>query len=169
MRRFALLSILALLAGPSTGRATDDVRVDVIEYGLYATKTERKIKDDSAPMGYRMEFSQVRLLEPLDEFCAKLGVEFGTKFVVAGTRESRSVTIDLVTRFPPPGQTNPQGRRFEMTTHPASYAVGSESYRTFQFEEAWEIVPGIWSFEFHHNGRKVGEKQFKVLPSCPIS
>lgn len=104
-----------------------------------------------------------------DTVCARLGVTFGFDYVLLGSPAGALVRLEAVTRFPPQGMTNAEGRHFAKNEYEAVVPVGGAGTRTFTFEEPWEMVPGTWVFEYHFNGRKIGEKAFEVATACPVS
>ena len=167
--RLAALLLFVLLPGRAVAQPLAIDRIEIGEFGLYATKGEQKVKDADAPVGHLNMVSGHTLLERGDEFCAKLNLEFGVKYQVIGKAVGKSAMLDMVTVFPPSGMTNAAGRRFSKSGFKQAVVIGDTLARTYSFEEPWEMVPGVWTFEFHYLGRKLGEKQFKILPSCPIS
>lgn len=171
MRCLGLLLLVLLLVAPGriAAQPLAAYEIEIVEFGLYASRLDRTEKDANAPIGYFNWVSDFRLLEHGDEFCAKMNLEFGFEYRITGAAAGSPVVIDMVTRFPDAGMTNGVGKRFSKSEYRRQLGVGVAQFRTFKFEEPWEMVPGVWTFEFHHLGRKIGEKQFKILPSCPIS
>ena len=167
--RLAALLLIVLLPSRAAAQPLAIDGIEIVEFGLYATRVEQKVSDADAPVGHLNMVSGHRLLETGDEFCAKLNLEFGVKYRVLGKAVGKPATLDMVTVFPPSGMTNAAGKRFAKSGFKQAVIIGDTSARTYSFEEPWEMVPGVWTFEFHYLGRKLGEKQFKILPSCPIS
>ena len=40
--------------------------------------------------------------------------------------------------------------------------IGETVYLGYGFEHAWEIVPGTWTYQIWHDGRKLAERSFTV-------
>ena len=167
-----MLSAAAGLAlGASAVRAdADDVeRVDIVEFGIYRTTLLRRDPSATTAHGTLGVVGDYELVERTDTVCPRLGLSFGVEYVLVGRTEGRVVTIDWVTRFPRGGVTRPSGERFTESRYSTFKVVGERSYRDYTFDEPWEMVPGEWTLEFYHRGRKLGEKRFTVLAGCPIS
>jgi Domain of unknown function (DUF3859) len=166
---------LAILVAAATATATAQTRapqvdgIDVVRFGVYAdTLVERKQNVDSAT-GHINIVTDVKLLEATDILCARLGVTFGLEFAVTGAPAGSVVALDWITRFPPQGMRTPTRGLIHDSRYATTAAIGITTYRSYAFEEPWEIVPGLWTLEFHHAGRKIGEKSFTIQTSCPIS
>ena len=144
-------------------------RVDIIEFGVYSAVVESVQKSETTAMGHYSTLTDIKLKAETDTVCARLGERFGIRYVVVGQPRSTVVELDWVTRFPPPGVINARGKQFAVSELKDTKKIGDEAFRSYTFEEAWEMVPGVWSLEFHYKGRKLGEKKFTVLGSCPIS
>ena len=169
--RWYLCALLVLLvpAVASAQRVKVD-RVDIIEFGVYSAVVESVRRSDTTAMGHVSSLTDIKLRSKTDTVCARLGERFGIRYVVVGQPRGMAVELDWVTRFPPPGAVNARGKQFAVSELKDTKMIGDEAFRSYTFEEEWEMVPGVWSLEFHYKGRKVGEKTFTVLASCsPIS
>jgi len=104
--------------------------------------------------------SNAMLVQSTTAIPALKSIRFGFQYLIAGSR-SGSVQLTLVTKFPPSGLLNPHSgvRHFE-NRYFLNRAVGTIGYRDYYLDESWEMVPGRWSFEFWHQGRKIGEQEF---------
>lgn len=152
--------------------AADQPRVDrirILDYGEYRDRLLTTEPVPGAAMGHWRIVTDAELLQRTDTVCASLGLTFGFEYVLEGNPPGTTVEVEMVTRFPAPGLVNETGERFLLNTRKRMLEIGARSYRSYMFEAAWEMAPGIWSFEFHHAGRKIGEQRFTVLRSCPIS
>jgi hypothetical protein len=43
--------------------------------------------------------------------------------------------------------------------------IGATSYRGVQFEYDWELLPGIWTFEFWYKDRRLAAQSFTLARS----
>ena len=168
---FSGLSLLAALMYGSPVVAAEPVvyGMRVSAFGIYREKLDRLEPSAKTAMGYLRIVTERELVQQTETVCARLGVTFGFDFRIEGGPAGVPLSILAVTRFPPPGMVNGKGERFQQNEYDGRVVVGAPSSRSFTFEEPWEMVPGIWTFEFHHHGRMVGEKSFEVVTACPVS
>ncbi len=167
-----LLSILVLMAGlTATAKAQTAIveTVDIIAFGLYRTQDSERVRSDDTAIGHMTLVSKYELVTKTQTICATLGVSFGVEFVVAGKPMGAAVSLDNVTVFPPQGVVHPNGKKFQLSKFTSQPTIGGTNYRSYTFDEPWEIALGPWVFEFHHQGRKVGEQRFTVIPCQAVS
>lgn len=162
----ALVCLAATRAGGEEGRPDSVV---ILDAGIYENRIEGRVPADRTATGNLLMVSGDRLVTATDTICARLGMTFGFEYRIVGLPLGAPATLDYVTRFPAPGVVNSGGQRFEKNEFTQSVYIGLSSVRSYTFEEPWEMVPGIWVFEFHHQGRKLGEKSFTVLAPCPLT
>lgn len=170
VRRWVAGMLTAVSLGAAA--AAEEARVDgmtVSTYGIYREKLDRLEASPRTASGYLRIVTERELLQQTEMICARLGVTFGFDFVLQGAPAGETVTLGAVTKFPPGGMVNARGERFAQNEYDGRVVIGAPSSRSFTFEEPWEMVPGIWTFEFHHRGRKIGEKAFEVVTACPVS
>ena len=164
-------ALMALASAFGSANA-DEVRVDgmrVSAFGIYREKLDRLEPSSKTAMGYLRIVTERELLQKTETICARLGVTFGFDFKIEGAPTGMPLALKAVTRFPPPGMVNAKGERFTQNEYDGRVLIGAPNSRSFTFEEPWEMVPGIWIFEFHDQSRKIGEKSFEVLTACPVS
>jgi len=165
MRILLTLSFLFVFATPSLA-ASPTPRVDKIEIvaaGLYSSKLSGKVVKTDSASGTRAIIASETLLKKTDRVVAKPGVEFGVRYRIVGVPNGQEVPISIVTYYPLQGLYNP-------TTHQVTWReqldtkrrVGRVLYESFHFDHDWELVPGIWSFQFWSDGRLLAEQQFTV-------
>jgi hypothetical protein len=143
-------------------RMSSDVSVRIEDFGLYRFEGILLTEDVTQATGSRQEGHHV-LIQTTDRIPAKLGVIFGIGFVVDAPANIREVTFRRITRFPPPGLTNPKtGRTHLFNESLRTYQVGQKLHATYGFDEEWEIVPGTWRIELWDSEHKAAEKAFFV-------
>lgn len=170
--RMRNLIAAALWAGLGLPAAAEAPRVDtirILRFGEYHDTLVRTEQVPEAATGNWRVVTDVRLLQETDTLCARLGLNFGFEYVLEGHPAGTTVQVELITRFPEPGLVNEAGRRFLVNSRPWPLTIGGYAFRSYLFEVAWEMVPGQWTFEIHHQGRKIGEKSFTIIGACPIS
>jgi hypothetical protein len=155
IRLFATLTLLVF--APSQISAQQTLRAEIVDFGIYTSKLvtadpkkERDVVDD------------IRLVQQTDKITAEIGVQFGLRLKLSGTRDGERVELRVVTRFPKQGIQAPGGGKvFDSETKVEAF-VGRTEYEGFAFEEKEELVPGEWTFEIYHGERKLAEKRFNV-------
>jgi hypothetical protein len=160
----------AAVAQPATEPVPAAVeRVDIVQFGTYQTaKSGKVIANPHAANGQVVYVGQHKLIERTAVICARLKTTFGVEFKLIGTPLSRTVTLNMVTLFPAGGVTNSQGVNFTRNTFNSSQIIGDRDFRSFTFDEPYELVPGPWVMEFHYQGQLLGSKTFTVR-DCPTS
>ena len=168
MRRLMVFAALALLLavpasaqkpGPQDGR----LRVEIVEAGLFRV---RRVEERERRNGIGQFTVEAELERATTTIPGRIGVNFGVRFRVTGQPAGATVPVTVLTLFPPPGLPVPgrtppvQRSSTEMTM---TVGEGRPSYRGFGFDEAWEIVPGIWRFEFRIGDEVVATQAFTVV------
>lgn len=94
----------------------------------------------------------------------EVGTEFGMQFRIDGAPSGEGVTLYLAISFPQPGIRNPNtGDRME-TAKVAfpNMKIGELSVLGYGFDNAWEIVPGVWTLQIWYQDRMLAERSFTV-------
>jgi Domain of unknown function (DUF3859) len=158
------LHSLVLLAAISTTAAAQTVeRIDITEVGIYQTTTTEVTAAPGAAVGITMTVDDPKLLEATSTVPARLHTEFGFRYRITG-RTGRKVTLKMVTLIPRPGIRDPntgsttvRGEYFE------DHMVGTQGYRSYGFDNAWEIVTGTWTLEIWEGDRRLTSQSFNVV------
>lgn len=170
MRGWLSLPLLAALSLPAA--AVEQARVTILSYGTYSVETEVHEPNAADPTGRRGRVTGVRLIEQVDYICARLGVRFGMEYALAPGSDGASPApraLRLVMRFPEEGIVNDKGQRFLTSDWDRVLVPGLPNVSLYHFEEAWEMVPGSWSFEVFDGDVKIAERKFTVSTRCGIS
>ena len=176
MLRFTLIACLVCVAPalafaqtrPPTDRRAADVRIEVIAAGTFTARSVGSKANATDPTGREDTVDDVVLREATDRVCARLGVAFGIDYRLTGAG-SEPVTLRIVTRFPEAGIVNASGTRFALTESTSELASGENTVRLYAFDERWEMVAGVWSFEIYLRDRKLAEQKFIVMTDCGTS
>ena len=59
--------------------------------------------------------------------------------------------------------TNPKGVKVQADEYDCDLRLGEVTWRSYTFDDTWEMVPGDWNLEFWLDGRKIGERRFTVV------
>ncbi len=163
MRRLFAAAALALLAFPSLAPGlarADQPRVEILDYGIYATGPRTTVPMPISVSGKMNLVSDVRLTEKTREIMGQLGTSFGFRYRVYGVPNGANVTI----RTRHPRLTNPDtGKSMNYGERDQSVSPGSERYTGYSFDSSYEIAEGEWTFQILYEGRVIGEQKFKVV------
>ncbi len=163
MRVLLCAAVLAMVSATASAQAPQVERINVLDFGIYTAKFTQKGKDERTASGHVNTLAGYKLVKQTETISARIGQRFGIKYVVVGKPKGKVVTLDWLTRFPPQGVVNPKGEKFSENQFTRTAIIGETTFRSYTFEEAWELVPGTWVFEFYYQGRKLGEKRFNVV------
>ena len=163
MRFLLTLSLLLLLAAPSLAAQPRVDRIEIVSAGLFKSKIAKRIASPSSATGTRDVIASERLLRRTTEIEARLGVEFGLRYRIIGAPKGGKVAVKIVTIYPGDGLRNPKSdkptQREELNV---DREIGRVPYESYRFDHDWEMVPGVWSFEFWYDGHKLAEQKFTV-------
>jgi len=163
MRYLVFLAPLLLSVGAAHA---DDVRVDRIEIvgkGVYAVETGQATQNPNTPTGAITAVDNVTNIEATTEIPASVGTEFGFQYKIVGEPSGAEVTLDFVNIYPEQGLRDPAGpgpvfeSRYQRTKR-----IGETQYLGYGLENAWEAVPGSWTFQIWYDGRKLVDESFTV-------
>jgi len=157
-----ILVCIAVLALGSAQAAAQEMRVEIIDYGIYSGRTVGHTDRPGTANGIN-EVLDRKLIEQTEVVTARLGERFGIEYVVRGQPNGTIVTLTEITRFPPQGLVNAKGERLQKSEFEWQEVIGRRAIRTYDFTDAWEMVEGDWTLEFYYQGRKIGEKRFKIV------
>ncbi len=98
------------------------------------------------------------------EVAGQVGTQFGIEFRIDGNPVGDGVTLHMVLNFPAQGIRNPNTGD---TMHTANIAfpnlkIGTLCLLGYGFDNAWEIVPGVWTEQIWYQDRMLAERTFTV-------
>jgi hypothetical protein len=138
-------------------------RVEIVEFGIYQTgKAGKVMANPNAARGQVTFVGRHKLIERTDTVCARLHATFGVEFKLVGAPAGRTVTLNMVTRFPQGGVTNDKGETFTQNKFNSGQIIGDKDFRSFTFDEPYELATGAWWLEFHYQGQVIGAQKFTV-------
>lgn len=154
------LCIALLTAGSVDAQSTNSVKI--LEHGIYRAET---VEQKAAP-GTTGIINSVRnplLVSSTNSVTGQVGVRFGLRYLLVGTEPGPEKVLRLAIIFPPAGLRDPQtGQVHYQNEQQEVVPAGIPLYWEYQFEHAWEIVEGIWQFEFWDGAKKLGQQRFCV-------
>jgi Domain of unknown function (DUF3859) len=156
------LFVLVLTAAPDA-RAQQIDRVEIVEWGLFQHDLTGVEAAPLAATGTTNLVANVRLREATTTVPALVEMKFGFRYKVVGSPSGTLLRLKVVTRLPSPGATNPnKGKTFSSSEFQTTAVIGTTSFVGYGFDYDWEVVPGPWTLELWHEGRKLAEKTFIV-------
>jgi hypothetical protein len=98
------------------------------------------------------------------EVAGQVGTQFGIEFRIDGNPIGEGVTLHLVLKFPPQGIRNPNTGDMMHTANIAfpNLKIGTLCLLGYGFDNAWEIVPGVWTAQIWYQDRMLAERTFTV-------
>ncbi len=138
-------------------------RIEITNPGVY--RIERGAVED-APTTALGRFNVVKgqtLVERTTRIPGLLDVNMGMNFEMIGQPKGEVVTIRYVTRFPPKGLRDPAGKVHYTSEVERQHVIGEVLFRSYSFDEPWEIVEGTWTLEFWYRGRMLASQKFEVV------
>jgi hypothetical protein len=95
---------------------------------------------------------------------AKVATQFGIEFRIDGMPAGETVTLHLGLTFPPQGIRNPNtGERLQSAKIAfPNMKIGALCLLGYGFDNAWEIVPGVWTEQIWYQDRMLAERSFTV-------
>lgn len=158
-------SIIATAATMVSTLAHAQPSIRIIEKGVYQAETTTRTMTQEAT-GVRNTVKNPRLISDTVLIYGKLGVRFGVRYVLSGTTEP-GLDLNLVIRFPAPGLRDPvAGKRYFESAQVLTIRAGAAYYWEYHFENDWEIVPGVWTFEFWSSATMLASQKFCVIDAA---
>lgn len=142
-------------------------RIELSNAGVY--RIERGAVED-APTTALGRFNVVRgqtLVERTTRIPGRLDVNMGLNFRMIGQPQGATATIRYVTRFPPQGLRDPAGKLHFTSEIERQHVIGEVLFRSYSFDEPWEIVEGTWTLEFWYRDRMLAVQKFEVVKAEP--
>ena len=163
-----VLSILVLFLTNTSAyaQAVQVERIRFTEYGIYTV--DRDVQGRDALGINRAAASNVRHAVTLRTIPAQIGTTFGFRYKVIGGAHGALVELKQIVIFPPPGLfPSPSSKWIKQDQFVLQTRIGETGYVSYTMEDAFELVPGIWTFEIWQGDRKLATQAFKVITLSP--
>ena len=160
------LALIIALAAPVRAQDARIDRLELVESGFYDT-TKATVTGTTpsagAVTGAVNQIGDVALLAAPPEASARVGIGFGVRFRSFGERDGERAMLRSVWQIPPPGIVNPaNGNTYRQSVSDFATTIGTNHWRGYGFDAAWEVVPGTWTVEIWQGDRKLLEKSFEI-------
>jgi hypothetical protein len=163
MRALSVSLLLVVSLPVADARAQNVEGVEIVEWGIYRADRVGALPSPSSPSGTSNLAANIRLQQTTTTVPALVGMTFGLRYKVLGSRSGRPLNLKLVMRFPKQGVTNPAtGKTFASAEYDTTAIVGAVSWEGYSLDYEWEVETGPWTMEVWHDGRKLAEKTFMV-------
>ena len=163
MRTIVSYLLLLCLSSVAHAQKAQIERIDIVGKGIYQVAVGKLTPNKRTPTGVVTSVQNAKKIEDTTTVHARIGVEFGIQYVIVGVPKGAQVPIRIVNVYPKQGLRNPKTREtFRRAEIVRNKIIGDVVYTGYAFENAWEIVPGVWKFELWHKNRKLAEQRFTV-------
>jgi hypothetical protein len=157
--RLATIGLAFLLAATSARAA--DLRVTIVEYGLYTMDSTGEVQAPDGLVDSAVEnicHYATTTVVPL-----KQGVHFGFRFRIDGLAAGEAADLFKVGQFPK--MVTPSGARRPLSTfrRPLRVPDSGVHYMGYGLDYDWELMPGRWTFSIYDGDRKLGGMAFDVV------
>jgi hypothetical protein len=159
-KMFMVLIVLSIwFVFPATSMAAKVQGIDLIDYGVYETVSKRWELAPNTAVGKIQIVKDKKLLQETDYIPGSAGTEFGIRYIVDGKQEGEDISIlvrvlhsTLIER--------------RIVSHANEWVragkIGSPTFDGWKFNSDSELIPGNWTIQIFHEGRKLAEKTFVV-------
>jgi Domain of unknown function (DUF3859) len=167
----AALAFALCWAAPARAEPPSVARAEILWAGLYEAETMGVIAQPDTAMGRTNELFNTRKLQATTTIDGRLGVSFGLEYALVGKPAGANVPITIVVVLPKEGLLNPNRAQptYREQWLPAPKTIGGANIVGYTLEHAWEVVPGLWTFEIWSGDQKLGEQAFCVLTERPAN
>jgi Domain of unknown function (DUF3859) len=132
----------------------------ITEFGIYASQV---ITDETNAAGVKLQgLDEFKLLMNTTNIPARLGVRFGFRYEILGTPANAPIILTMVGKHPPI-KNSTTGKMETTDTYQLNSWIG-KTYTSNSLDQKLDCVPGKWSFEVWHEGKKLCEQPFLLVP-----
>lgn len=156
------MHVVAVVAAISfSDNAVAEPAVQIIEKGVYRAETTSRVITKEAT-GIINTVQNMRLISDTAVVYGKIGTRFGVRYVLSGS--APSLNMKFVVKFPAPGLHDlATDARYAESAQAQTVQTGMTNYWEYSFDNNWEIVPGLWEFEFWADSKKLTSQVFCVI------
>jgi hypothetical protein len=160
----AAVLVLCAAAAPAPAAPSGQIdRIEILEFGTYQHGPLLFEDPPTATTFGRGSWQWQKHIETTRKIPAAPGTAFGFRYRVVGRPAGSVLPVTQVIMVPPPGVRSPSGtKNFTRDVSPADVEIGEEGLSMFTFDYHWEMLPGIWTFQFWSGSRKLVEQRFEV-------
>jgi hypothetical protein len=163
MLRRSLPLVFILISACATTNVATTSGSDLVAKGIYRAPLAGRVRDSSSPTGARNQPFSITFVNDTSIIPAVLGTGFGVAFRVT-VPGPNTVPTTVTWRFPPAGLSNPRTGQtayaYTRKIECVAYAVCTTGWT---FNEAWELVLGVWELQIVVASRPPLKQSFTVV------
>lgn len=160
-----MLAFVLLLVTTLAARA--EMRLEVVEHGLYSLEAESTVRD---PNGVGVD--TVRNICHLATTAAiplLRGTHFGLRYRLHGLAADEIVTLTTVVQFPHEAKPPAGGGPIRSHAMTFEHRAGDVGYAGYGLDEPWELMPGLWTVRIFSGARQLLDFRFTVVEGAETS
>lgn len=158
-----LYSLIIAIALPLSVRAQTEIQVTgakITEIGIYQAQV---ITDETNKAGVKLQgIDEFKLLKSTTKVPARIGIRFGFRYEILGTPANAPIILTMVGTHPPIKNAK-TGKLETKETYQLRSWIG-KTYTSNSLDTESDLVAGEWGFEVWHEGKKLCEQTFTVVP-----
>lgn len=161
------IGFIALL-GSTSANAGEDYVISAAEmtgYGVFQSNFNQRHRESTSNSPPLDLVTSVRFESITRQIPMQVGINFGFEYLINTTPIGAKIEVRSVIRFPEGELVSPSGKVYTESEETYKVIVGDTTLHGHGFDEAWEMVPGTWTFEIWHRGAKLIRKDFNVGPA----
>lgn len=166
MKNLVALSLIVLCASCDTKdlrpRQAIVTGADVTEVGIYSADVVRTFVVPGVAAGTNEGLDSFTLVEATTNIPARIGTRFGFRYTIRGTPSNAPIVLTMVGEHPP--YKNPTSTKTQTRDEYELQSWIGQTYTSYSFDEEWELIPGKFKFEVWHEGKKLCEQSFAIVP-----
>jgi hypothetical protein len=133
---------------------------NVTEVGIYKAQV---LTGETNAAGVKLQgLNEFKLINSTTNVPARIGIRFGFRYEILGTPTNAPITLTMVGKHPPIKNAT-TGKIETKDTYRLTSWVG-KTYTSNSLDEESDLVLGQWTFEVWHEGKKLCEQSFFVVP-----
>jgi len=158
---FALVA-LVLSAGLARAQTASVQGIQIVSYGIYTAEPSGAQPDANG--SFYNTVDNIRLAASTQIVPLQLGVKFGLQYKVVGAPPGTPVKLKEVVVYPPVGAHPPGKEALASVAVEPTVKIGTDTRSDFYgLDDAWELIPGTWTFQVWSGDRKLAEQTFTVV------
>ncbi|MGO8926027.1 MAG: DUF3859 domain-containing protein [Limisphaerales bacterium] len=141
-------------------QAVNVVGAKVTEVGIYQAQIATA---ETNAAGVKLQgLDEFKVLRSTTNVPARVGTRFGFRYEIIGTPTNAPIILTMVGKHPPI-KNSKTGKLETRDTYRLRSWIG-KTYTSTSLDEESDLVPGKWTFEVWHEGKKLREQSFHVVP-----
>lgn len=136
------------------------------DYGIAIVQQapQQIVKDKVSPSGEvrKYRYRDLKFIERTTQIPAKKGTRFGVSFVISNLGNMKYIPIQW--KITHPVMRKPDGTTSTVQLYERKFPVKEKGFvsraNAYLLKYDYEVLPGVWVFEYFHNGQLLFSKKF---------